>query len=466
MITQKKSDSQTINWKEIARELAEKGDLPGTAQILKLIGHIKPEDKISAQDLASFILKDYGLTKRVIRLANSCFYNPQGIEIITVSRAVIFLGFETIKKIALATNFLEEILAQTPKNRRQIVLSLLSHSFFGAFLGDRLSPFLGISREEIFIHLLFHRLVRVLLAIHFPREYASLEVLEKEKPLQTREKLYRLGEALGRKWSFPGTLVEIFEGSPKSGEKEHPAYWVANIQEAAEAILKDKNQAPLKNLLKELKLKESKAQSLIEFAFRATKELYRPFEKYLALKTSESESPQEPASHQREDFFQKALAEITTLLASPESRYQDVIFMVLETICRSFECRGVLLGLFEPSQRALKIRVAVGSLNGSFKNLTLPLGDITSEIFQKGVEWAGKKISIPELEKFPLPSETDVLFSPLIVFGKPLGMIIAFREKPFSTEETQKINILRNLAVMSITQAQSQKTSRRPLQNG
>jgi len=457
MIAQKGLSPKAIDWQKLAQELAERGDLPGTAEIIQTVTQITPEDEISAQELAALILRDYGLTKRVIQMANSCFYNPQGVEIATISKAIIFLGFEVIRKIALAANFLEEILRQTPDDRRHLVLSLLSQSFFSAFLGGRLGPQLRRTKEEVFIHVLFHRLVRVLLAMHYPEEYLFLRQLEREKPAEVKEKLFLLGEFLGKKWSFPRSLVDSFEGSPRSEEEKHLASWVVSIDSAARAIIRENDPKALKSLLNRLKLEEDRAGELVEFAYRATKELYQPLSKHLTFWREKAEEPRISASPAKEEFFQKALAEITALLASPESKYQEVLFMVVETICRAFDCEGVLFGLYNPGKGGLVVRFAVGAQNGRFKGALFPVGSVLADIFRKKVEWAGKKSAIPEFQKISLPSETDILFSPLIVFDKPLGMIMAFRKRPFSTEEAQKISILKNLAVMSITQAQAQR---------
>ncbi len=452
MITHKTFPLKSINWQEIANNLAEKGDLPATSKILRIVTALKPEDPLSAQDLAALILKDYGLTKKVIRLANSCFYNPHGVEIATVSKAIIFLGFEVIRKIALASNYLEEILKKTPPENRKTVLALLSHSFFGAFLASKLSEPLKRSQEEFFIHVLFHRLVRVLLAMYYHQTYLELCQLEKKNPLQAKEILYLIGERLGRKWSFPRLLIEVMEGSPQAADEKHPASLIASLDAAVQAVIRENDRKPLKRLLKKHRLDQALADHLIEMAYKATKDLYQPLSKHLTFQPEEKEEPQERASY-HEEFFQKALSEITALLASPKKNYQEVLFMVMETICRAFECENVLFGLYNPKEKGLVIRYAVGAENGRLKKKILPVGSIITDIFRKRVEWAGKKSTIPEFSKIKELPERDILFSPLIVFEKPVGMIIALRKRPFSTEETQKVTILRNLAVMGITQA-------------
>ena len=453
MITQKTSKKELLNEKELATSLAERGDLPATTRILKLVSQISAEDPISAQDLANVILKDYGLTKKVIQMANSCFYNPQGVEIVTVSKAIIFLGFDTIRKIALATSYLEEVLSRTPSERRKEVLSLMSRSFFGAFVAGRLSASFGLGQEEFFIHLPFHRLIRLLLAVNFPSEYEVLGRLEAENPIAVKEILYLVGERVGRKWALPHTIVEIFEGSPKTADQGHPAYLVSSLDTAIQAIFERNDRKLLKDFLRKHHLEARLADDLIEEAYKATLGLYQPFIKFFSFWPEKEKPSKETKPPSQEEFFQKALSEITSLLASGKD-LQQVLLMVMETISRAFECEKVLLGVYRPKGRELTIRYALGVKTEKLKGKIYPIGRIVEEIFRKGTEWAGKKSAVPEFAKVPEIPEADILFSPLVVLGKPLGMFLALRSKPFSTEEIQKVAILRNLAVMSIIQAQ------------
>ena len=57
--------------------------------------------KTDANALASAIELDPGLTARVLRLANSAFYSPYG-SVSSVSRAVVNVGFSTVKALATA----------------------------------------------------------------------------------------------------------------------------------------------------------------------------------------------------------------------------------------------------------------------------------------------------------------------------------------------------------------------------
>ncbi|GEM_PF-5313670 len=459
MIARNSLKQHPPDWNYLVEKLAKEGDLPGTSEIVNFVLNIKPEDEVSVQDLAGLILKDYGLTNRVIRLANSCFYNPGGTEITTVSKAIIFLGFDFIREIALATGFLEAMLSRTPKEQKGLVLDLLGRSYFGAFLAKKLGAYVGMPHEEIFICSLFHRLVRLLLAIYAPDAYGYLLSLEKEKPLFAKRKLYQLGEKLAKKWSLPRKLTESLEGSPKCAEERHPAFWITKIDSVTEALAEKGDLTPLRNLLSEAGLGQGLAQEMVRGIQQTLKDLHPPLSGFLKLKTEKS-PPREEKPRLSLDFYQKAVAEITNLLAASNFDYQQVLLMVIETFCRALSCRHVSLAIIRPRDGKLVIRYGVGEKSQELRGKSLPMSPLIRDIFQKKTEWSGNLAQLPEARLFAhhWPG-ADLLFSPLIVLGRPVGMIFGVRERPFTIEETQKVATLRNLAVLAIVQERQKKAA-------
>jgi HD-like signal output (HDOD) protein len=57
----------------------------------------------SASDVQNLLRHDQSLAMKVLRLANSSFYGYGG-QIKTISHAVVVLGFETIRSIALSAS--------------------------------------------------------------------------------------------------------------------------------------------------------------------------------------------------------------------------------------------------------------------------------------------------------------------------------------------------------------------------
>ncbi|MFN7385207.1 MAG: HDOD domain-containing protein [Lysobacteraceae bacterium] len=81
--------------------------LPVLARTAQGISECARDDGTSGADLAALILRDAGMTTRVLRLASSRLHNPHGQRIRTVSRAVALLGFDVVREIALGIAVLD-----------------------------------------------------------------------------------------------------------------------------------------------------------------------------------------------------------------------------------------------------------------------------------------------------------------------------------------------------------------------
>ena len=69
------------------------------SQILTMVG----KDDFSMDDLSEVILKDPGLTSKILKMANSAFYRQRS-QISTVKQAVVMLGMMQVKCLALSAS--------------------------------------------------------------------------------------------------------------------------------------------------------------------------------------------------------------------------------------------------------------------------------------------------------------------------------------------------------------------------
>jgi HD-like signal output (HDOD) protein len=84
--------------------------LPGLGTNIARIVAIADSENESIQELRDVILADVHLTQRIIAIANSVGYraNP-GSRVNTVSKAIVMIGFEQVKLIALGMMFVDQI---------------------------------------------------------------------------------------------------------------------------------------------------------------------------------------------------------------------------------------------------------------------------------------------------------------------------------------------------------------------
>ena len=85
--------------------------------------------KSHASDIAKAILHDPNMTTKILRLANSVFFNAGNAKINTVSKAVVYLGYDAIRSICFSTAIFEKLITGRASGR---VLSSIANSVHAA----------------------------------------------------------------------------------------------------------------------------------------------------------------------------------------------------------------------------------------------------------------------------------------------------------------------------------------------
>ncbi|MFO7603395.1 MAG: HDOD domain-containing protein [Gammaproteobacteria bacterium] len=120
------------------------------------ITRVTEDDDTSSGELANVILQDASLTARILKLANSNYYNPTAAPINTISRAIVFIGFNLVRDLSLSLAIIDALLKHKPRAR---VMELMSRSFHAAVQARNIAEQTGDdSPEEIFIATLLHEL--------------------------------------------------------------------------------------------------------------------------------------------------------------------------------------------------------------------------------------------------------------------------------------------------------------------
>jgi HD-like signal output (HDOD) protein len=131
--------------------------LPALSEVMRELNSVTNNKDTSATELAEIILKDSGLTTKVLRVANSVYHNPgSSNQINTISRAVVQLGFQGIKAISLSVMLVDSLLQKGAKER---MLQWMARGFHAAVQAENLFKQTGGEEgdEEVFItSLLLH----------------------------------------------------------------------------------------------------------------------------------------------------------------------------------------------------------------------------------------------------------------------------------------------------------------------
>ncbi|MGD8811844.1 MAG: HDOD domain-containing protein, partial [Thioalkalispiraceae bacterium] len=131
-------------------------EIPIFKNTVNAVSEVTEDDETSASDLAHVVLQDASLTARILRIANSVVYNPAKVPINTISRAVFFVGFNTIRTISLSLAIIDALLKSGP---REYVHGIMAQSLHAAEQARSFAEQRGDeSPEEVFIASLLYRL--------------------------------------------------------------------------------------------------------------------------------------------------------------------------------------------------------------------------------------------------------------------------------------------------------------------
>jgi len=213
----------------LLRRMRHRTDFPALSDSVAAINKLTNSDRESINKLSNTILRDYGLTNKILKLVNSAYYRQAGGGCIsTVSRAVIVLGFDTIRNIAITVLLFEHI--QDKANARELKEFFL-RSNLAALLGREASgKLLPREGEEVFICALFHGLGQLLAQYYFPEEVVEVRKLMETKGLSEAAASARvlgiafedLGIGIARTWGFPPAIVNSMRRLPE-GPVKRPA---------------------------------------------------------------------------------------------------------------------------------------------------------------------------------------------------------------------------------------------------
>ncbi|MBI4997893.1 MAG: HDOD domain-containing protein [Rhodocyclales bacterium] len=213
----------------LLRRMRHRSDFPALSDSVSAINKLTNSDRESINKLSNSILKDYALTNKILRLVNSAHYRPAGGGTIsTVSRAVIVLGFDAIRNIAITVLLFEHL--QDKANARELKEYFLRANLAGLLAREASDTVLPREGEEAFICALFHGLGHLLAQFYFPEEVEEIRKLMQARDLTEDAAAARvmglsfedLGIGIARSWGFPGSIVNSMRRLPE-GPVRKPA---------------------------------------------------------------------------------------------------------------------------------------------------------------------------------------------------------------------------------------------------
>lgn len=210
--------TKTVNFGDtlalINQSMAKLGDLPIFSSTVNRVQVATSADDSDAMALALEVMKDASLTTRLLKLANSTFYNRGHGKISSVSRAVITLGFNTVKNMCLTLKLIESFQHDHPGTDLE---QALVNAYLNAVFVGELATKSGMSdSEDAYICGLLHALGEIIVAYTLPDHYEAMlsELREGKQSWLTVQKdtlggtFADIGQRLARSWDFPDAVVD------------------------------------------------------------------------------------------------------------------------------------------------------------------------------------------------------------------------------------------------------------------
>lgn len=174
--------------------------------------------KASPNDLSNVIKVDPVLTAKVLKLINSAYFSLPD-QITNLNRAIILLGVNTIKNLAIST----AVIGQFSKTKHQLfdMDKYWKHCMAVAVMCKKFAEKMNIDkrfREEYFIAGLLHDIGEIVIVELFPEKLA--QIMAKVQTGSTLEEAEReilgashseIGAALGRHWKISENLIAVIE---------------------------------------------------------------------------------------------------------------------------------------------------------------------------------------------------------------------------------------------------------------
>ncbi|MCE5311585.1 MAG: HDOD domain-containing protein [Nitrospiraceae bacterium] len=494
------------NLKEsVLNRIRQSNEFPVMSETVNVINSYDAQLDSSLSDFANLVLKDYALTTKILRLVNTVYFSQFG-EVTTISRAIILLGFENIRNIAMTLMLFEHF----NKSKSHDLLETIMQSFYSGLLAKKIASDMNIpDAEEAFISSLFHKFGRVMAAFYLPDKL--VEIARMEDKWKSNEDVASvsvmgatfedIGMTIAGEWNFPKQVIHnmrSMRGSEK-GMMSDPLYGVTVLaNEIARLVYMGRDEKEVGSRIAELssrvkggltitqeKLKEYMAGSVRELAdfmnsinmdsgrsIFVKRAAVWPAQETVAVTVNESDEhpafasgaistidsmiiPEE--SETPENIFTKGIQDMNSAILSGFS-LNDMFKILLETMYRGMQLSGHSRTLFfikDANSSLMSIRYGFGGMVDEAREwFRIPVGsfdDIFNTAISKQTDFVIKDIlavdiksMLPQWYMQHIDFPIFVIVLPIVVNKKPLGLFYLEGEKDsFSKLTASQLNYLK-----------------------
>ncbi|MBT4450984.1 MAG: HDOD domain-containing protein [Gammaproteobacteria bacterium] len=507
------SDTSDSTVQFLLRRMSHKKDFPAFSRTISILNKASNSETESLSTVSNAILKDISLTNKVLRIVNSAYYSRGGGKISTISRAVVMLGINPVKSLAVSLMLFEHL--QNKMQASQLMEDAVT-SLFSAIMANDLAHSNKVKEhEEAFLCALLQQLGKLLVRFYLHEESQAIDKqVEQNNQEENTAALkvlgtsyHALGMAVAREWGFPEQIINsmkpVEESDPLLKKKPEKSVdklrVIANFSnnlshvlkqpkeqqdKAIESISKQYNEALSIDDKKITKLIETSQKELTSFAKLINFNLNKS--KFYQQLTSDTDDKSVSENGQAKSDFnnngnmqvleedtsletiqssEKALTDgiqdITNTLTGDNVSINQIMQMILETIYRALSGSRVLLGLRDKASNSIKGKFGYGEdIEELIQSFRIPLAyeaDVFHIAFKNNVDIKIEdtqdskiKSKIPGWYHQKIGAKSFVLF-PIVIKHSPIAMIYidSTQAKSISISDSQ-LSLLKTLRNQAI----------------
>jgi len=435
-------------------ERISKNELPIFKYTVNAISDVVSKDATSTSDLSRIILRDASLTARVLRLANSVTYNVTGSTISTVSRAIVYLGFNLVRDMSMSLAIIDALLSGKTKEH---ALKLMAESFHAAVQARDFAERRGDDDvEEVFIAALLRYVGEITFWCVAGEEGDQIVALIEEKELSEKMAqkevlgftLDQLTVALTRGWHLSDLLHSAINTPKINNPRIKDIVLALDFAKASKESWSSKETISIANkVAKHIGQKKEDILPLLRKNAHSGAEVAQLFDassiiKYLpideeAVADDAKEHTVDADYPEPDPLLQlNILRDLSGILADKPT-FNLVLEIILEGIYRGVGLDRAVFALMTADKKALKAKYALGKNNQDFIS-QFYFSLQTDNIFSQSVKTAKsiwvKNSQDPLYKKFVNKDVQLILgcdefyLAPLILSGKTIGIIYADRK--------------------------------------
>ncbi|MBW1696011.1 MAG: HDOD domain-containing protein [Deltaproteobacteria bacterium] len=398
------------------------------------------DEKTTPSGLARITAVDPSLSSKVLRLVNSSYMGFMS-PITSLEKAVIYLGADTIKNIAISASILQ-VFSRTRGDSSFNLRRFWWHSFMCATLARRIAKSTGyMNPEEAFLCGLLHDIAKLVLWKHFPTQYGRIlkesgkdthQLLKNEKEMGATHA--EVGSWLIQKWNLDPFMADAVFYHHVPVNEIIDAFPLVKIVYTANALSQSVEQT--------IETGAEVTEKVFGFTAAQIEEIESSAKKEVSEVAEALDIPIEPPPDLVQDTVQ---IQYTSEDLAKEIKNISLLYGTLENLIRAdskeailriaehglkilFDIKSLFFFLYDPDQELLIGDSPDG--NPRIKELTLQVRTQRclpcTSLAEKRIlsSFNRSDIRIPDRQMIQLLGSEGMICLPLYAYQQPIGIIV------------------------------------------